>query len=88
MGFFMLLLAIDATHSRRVGEQALEADFLAAVTANAIFPCLDVFAHRLDCTHFVDLAIHPREHDLVIGTHGRSAFVIDLLPVRAAAKKQ
>jgi hypothetical protein len=25
----------------------------------------------------MDLAIHPREHDLVIGTHGRALFVLD-----------
>jgi hypothetical protein len=31
----------------------------------------------------MDLAIHPREHDLVIGTHGRSAYVLDdIRPLR------
>ena len=30
-----------------------------------------------------DVAIHPREHDLVIGTHGRSVYVIDdISPLR------
>jgi len=34
-----------------------------------------------------DMVIHPREHDLVVGTFGRSAFVIDdLRPLRALAK--
>lgn len=33
-----------------------------------------------------DLKIHPREHDLVIGTFGRSAWVLeDITPLRAAA---
>lgn len=34
-----------------------------------------------------DLAIHPREHDLVIGTFGRAAWVLDdIRPLRAVAK--
>ena len=36
----------------------------------------------------MDLAIHPREHDLVIGTFGRSFYVIDdIRPFRALAKE-
>jgi len=36
-----------------------------------------------------DLVIHPREHDLVIGTFGRAAWVLDdLRPLRALAKDQ
>jgi photosystem II stability/assembly factor-like uncharacterized protein len=38
---------------------------------------------RLPTTPVHDLDIHPREGELVIGTHGRSAFVLDLAPVRA-----
>lgn len=34
----------------------------------------------------MDLVIHPREHDLVIGTFGRSAYVLDdIRPLRAIA---
>ena len=34
-----------------------------------------------------DLIIHPREHDLIIGTFGRSAWVLDdIRPLRAIAK--
>lgn len=29
-----------------------------------------------------DIAIHPREHEMVIGTHGRSAFVLDVTKIR------
>jgi photosystem II stability/assembly factor-like uncharacterized protein len=29
-----------------------------------------------------DLAIHPRERELVAGTHGRSVWILDLLPVQ------
>jgi len=36
----------------------------------------------------MDMAIHPREHDLVIGTFGRSAYVIDdIRPLRALARE-
>ncbi len=37
---------------------------------------------RLPTTPVHDLDIHEREGELVIGTHGRSAFVLDLDPVR------
>lgn len=33
-----------------------------------------------------DLAIHPRDHDLIIGTHGRAAHILDdVTPLRRAA---
>ncbi|AEH01806.1 hypothetical protein [Lacinutrix sp. 5H-3-7-4] len=36
-----------------------------------------------------DLVIHPREHDLVIGTFGRAAWVLDdIRPLRAIAKNE
>jgi photosystem II stability/assembly factor-like uncharacterized protein len=36
----------------------------------------------------MDLAIHPREHDLVIGTFGRAAYVLDdIRPFRTFAKE-
>lgn len=36
-----------------------------------------------------DLIIHPREHDLIIGTFGRSAWVLDdIRPVRAIARNK
>lgn len=36
----------------------------------------------------MDLAIHPREHDLVIGTFGRAAYVLDdIRPLREIATK-
>jgi hypothetical protein len=33
-----------------------------------------------------DLAVHPRDHELVIATHGRSMFVLDVSKIQAAAK--
>ena len=38
---------------------------------------------RLPTTPVHDLDIHPREGELVIGTHGRSVFVLELAEVRA-----
>jgi hypothetical protein len=37
---------------------------------------------QLPSTPVHDLDIHPTAGELVIGTHGRSAFVLDLTPVR------
>ena len=30
-----------------------------------------------------DMVVHPRDHELVIGTHGRSIYVLDVLPIRS-----
>lgn len=36
----------------------------------------------------MDLVIHPREHDLVVGTYGRAAYVLDdIRPLRAIASE-
>ena len=29
-----------------------------------------------------DMVIHPRENDLVVGTHGRGAYVTDITPLQ------
>ena len=36
----------------------------------------------LPTTPVHDLVVHPRENELVIGTHGRSVFVLDAAPIR------
>jgi photosystem II stability/assembly factor-like uncharacterized protein len=43
---------------------------------------------RLPTTPVHDLDVHPRDGDLVIGTHGRSVFVLDLAPVRRWFQEQ
>jgi photosystem II stability/assembly factor-like uncharacterized protein len=35
------------------------------------------WTHGVPTVSVMDLAVHPREHDLILGTHGRSAFVLD-----------
>jgi photosystem II stability/assembly factor-like uncharacterized protein len=44
--------------------------------------------HGFPTVSVMGLAIHPREHDLVIGTHGRAAYVIDdIRPLRSVSKE-
>jgi hypothetical protein len=35
------------------------------------------WTHGVPTVSVMDLVVHPREHDLVLGTHGRSAYVLD-----------
>lgn len=44
------------------------------------------WTHGYPTVSTMDLAIHPREHDLIIGTFGRSAYILDdIRPLRALA---
>ncbi|MEM6647444.1 MAG: hypothetical protein AAF730_14465 [Bacteroidota bacterium] len=44
------------------------------------------WTHGVPTVAVTDMVIHPREHDLVMGTFGRSAFILDdLRPLRAVA---
>ena len=45
------------------------------------------FKHGYPTSSTMDMAIHPRDHDLVVGTFGRSIYVIDdIRPLRAVAQ--
>lgn len=45
------------------------------------------WTHGFPNVSTMDMVIHPREHDLVIGTFGRAAYVLDdIRPLRAIAK--
>jgi len=51
-------------------------------TEHALYASGDAGAHwtefrQLPTTLYDDLLIHPREHDLVVATHGRSIYVLD-----------
>lgn len=39
-------------------------------------------SHHLPTTPVYDLVIHPRENEMVIGTHGRSCFILDIKPIQ------
>ncbi|MCK4645641.1 MAG: hypothetical protein KAU46_05270 [Candidatus Aminicenantes bacterium] len=38
--------------------------------------------NNLPTTPVHDIAVHPRDNELVIGTHGRSAFILDIDPIQ------
>lgn len=43
--------------------------------------------HGLPTASVMDVAVHPREHDLIIATHGRAMYVLDdIRPLRSLAK--
>ncbi len=42
----------------------------------------DMLGNQLPTVPVHDLIVHPRENELVIGTHGRSVFVADVSPVQ------
>ncbi len=45
------------------------------------------WTHKYPSVSTRDLKIHPREHDLIIGTFGRAAYILDdIRPLRALAK--
>ena len=46
----------------------------------------EALSGTLPTTPVHDLEVHEREPELVAGTHGRSVWVLDLTPVRAAAR--
>lgn len=35
-----------------------------------------------------DMVVHPRDHELVVGTHGRSIYVMDVKPLHSVAEKR
>jgi photosystem II stability/assembly factor-like uncharacterized protein len=46
------------------------------------------FRHGVPTASVMDLVIHPREHDLVIATHGRSLYIVDdIRPLRALSEE-
>ncbi len=75
-----------------IEQDPVERDLLFAGTEFGLFISFDGGSVWQKWTHGVptvpvrDLVVHPRDHDLVIGTHGRALFVIDdVRPLRAIA---
>ncbi|MCZ6832749.1 MAG: hypothetical protein O7F11_03295 [Acidobacteria bacterium] len=72
-----------------IEQDPVEPDLLYLGTEFGLFISMDAGATWMKWTHGVptvsvmDLTIHPREHDLILGTHGRSAYVLDdIRPLR------
>jgi photosystem II stability/assembly factor-like uncharacterized protein len=75
-----------------VRESSRNADLLFAGTELGLFVSLDGGAHwqkyaGLPTVAVHDLVIHPRERELVIGTHGRSIYVMDVAPLEQLTAK-
>src|SRR5262249_12897460 len=73
-----------------VREDAHNKNLLFAGTEFGLFVSLDAGRswHRfggLPTVAVPDLVIHPRDRDLVIATHGRSLFVLDVAPLEEAS---
>ena len=46
------------------------------------------WSHGFPTVSTIALIVHPRDHDLVIGTHGRSAYILDdIRPLRSVTKE-
>lgn len=74
----------ESTVCQRVREGLTNRDLLYVGAEHGIFVSLDGGAHwlslkgeSLPTVAVDDIVTHPRDHDLVIGTHGRSVYVMD-----------
>ncbi len=76
-------LPSDDASVRSIAEYPGHANVLFAGTERALFVTLDSGAHwtrlkaNLPTTRYDDILIHPRTKDLVLGTHGRSIWILD-----------
>jgi photosystem II stability/assembly factor-like uncharacterized protein len=73
-----------------IEQDPIKEDLLFLGTEFGLYVSLDGGADWMKWTHgfptasAMALVVHPREHDLVIGTHGRSAYIIDdIRPLRS-----
>ncbi len=78
-----------------IEQDPINSDLLFAGSEFGMFVSLNggdrwhLWTHGLPRAPVRGLVVHPREHDLVIGTHGRSAYVLDdVRPLREMAADQ
>ncbi|MGB1042976.1 MAG: WD40/YVTN/BNR-like repeat-containing protein, partial [Tenacibaculum sp.] len=83
------------SYTLSIVEDPVEANLLFLGTDDGLYISLDAGKRWVKWTagfptvSVKDLVIHPREHDLVIGTFGRAAWVLDdIRPLREIAKNQ
>jgi photosystem II stability/assembly factor-like uncharacterized protein len=70
-----------------IREDPVNRDLLYAGTEFGLFISLDGGKHWHKQTHLPtvpvhDLVVHPRDHELVIGTHGRGIYIMDVAPLQ------
>jgi photosystem II stability/assembly factor-like uncharacterized protein len=75
-----------------VRESSRNPDLLLAGTEFGLFVSLDGGAHwqkypGLPTVAVHDLVIHPRDRELVVGTHGRGIYVLDVAPLEQTTAK-
>jgi len=89
-------LSIEGIHGyiHVLEEDPLEPDLLFVGTEFGLHLSLDAgqswiqWRHGIPAAPVRALMVHPRDHDLVVGTHGRAAFILDdIRPLRALARE-
>ncbi len=82
------------SYALSVVEDPIEKNLLFLGTDDGLYVSFDAgvkwnkWTHGFPTTNAMDLVIHPREHDLVIGSFGRAAFILDdIRPLREIAAK-
>lgn len=71
-----------------IGEDPVRSEILYVGTDLGVYVSLDAggswhsLISNLPTTPVHDLVVHPRDNELVIGTHGRSAFLLDVKPIQ------
>jgi len=77
-----------------IAEDPENPDILYVGTDTGVYASLDrgaswhALCANLPTTPVYDLVVHPRDGELVIGTHGRSIFVADVSAIRALAENR
>jgi photosystem II stability/assembly factor-like uncharacterized protein len=80
-------------YAHAIEQDPVDPELLFLGTEFGLFVSLDAgkswmkWKHGFPTVSVMGLAVHPRDHDLVIGTHGRSAYVIDdIRPLRSMSR--
>ncbi|MDG1781418.1 MAG: YCF48-related protein [Flavobacteriales bacterium] len=79
-------------HALAIVQDSVEENLLFLGTENGLYVSFDKgenwnkWLNEYPSVSTIDLKIHPREHDLIIGTFGRGAYILDdIRPLRAMA---
>ncbi|WP_306641787.1 WD40/YVTN/BNR-like repeat-containing protein [Sanyastnella coralliicola] len=82
-------------HSLSLVQDPIEENLLFLGTENGLYVSFDKgsnwnkWEHDYPAVSTMDLKIHPREHDLIIGTFGRGVYILDdIRPLRATAESE
>jgi photosystem II stability/assembly factor-like uncharacterized protein len=77
-----------------IEQDPVDPELLFLGTEFGLFVSLDAgkswmkWKHGFPTVSVMGLAVHPRDHDLIIGTHGRAAYILDdIRPLRAVSRE-